>query len=67
MHKLRNTKHIKALDSLYGITPNFSNEPISKKKLRKLLAGNNWDVEKTRKEIESGSWIYAFIKDEDLL
>ena len=36
MHKLRNTKHIKALDSLYGITPNFSNEPISKKKLRKL-------------------------------
>lgn len=63
MHKLRNTKHIKILNSLYGIVPPGCREPLSKKKLRYLLHINDWNSEIVRKLIETDEWWYHWAND----
>ena len=63
MHKIRNTKHKEALDSLYGIVPPGCSDVLSKKKLRYLLSRHNWEVWTVRDLIEKDEWWYPFCND----
>lgn len=63
MHKIRNTKHKEALESLYGIVAPGCSVPLSKKTLRKLLALYDWEKWKVKEVIEKGEWWYPFCED----
>ena len=63
MHKIRNTKHKEALDSLYGIVPPGCSDVLSKKKLRYLLSRHNWEVWTVRDLIKKDEWWYPFCND----
>ena len=63
MHKIRNTKHLEVLNSLIGIKPFGSSEPLSKKTLRKLCILHKWDKKKVLKDIENDTWWCYFCDD----
>ena len=63
MHKIRNTKHLKILNSMVGTVAPGQAEPLSKKILRKLLQAHKWDKKATMEEIEKDEWWYRFVDD----
>jgi hypothetical protein len=63
MHKIRNTKHKEALESLYGIIPPGHAKPLSKAKLRYLLVRHNWEPWTVKDLIEKDEWWYPFCID----
>ena len=63
MHKLRNTIHKKALESLVGTIAPGCSTPLSKRVLRYLLCHHGWDVDEVRRIIERDEWWCPFCDD----
>ena len=60
MHKLRNKRHKEILESMTNYIPPYSYIPISKRKMRKFLQINNWNLHKVMEKFKNGDWYYCW-------